>query len=105
MNGNVERANVCVWALTERVPSNHRLRLEVNSWSILVDSPDSEKVLCVFEQSSDVAHQLRALRVHDDPVQPVSVAPLYDVMRNLIAAILNGRLPAQCARFFCDFAN
>lgn len=111
-NGNVDCVkpvliinNVCGRRLTERVSSNHGLGLQVNSRSILVDSSDSEEVLCIFEQSSDVTEQLLALGVHNDPVQPVGVASLYDVMRHLITTILNGSLPAQCAGFFRDFAN
>lgn len=77
----------------------------MDSSSVLVDTPDSEQVLCVLEQSSDVAGQLLALSVHDDPVKSVGVAPLHNIVGDLVAAILKWRLPAQCARLLCDLAD
>lgn len=92
-------------ALTEGVSGNHGLRLKVNASPILVDSTDSEQVLCVFEEPGNVAGKIFALCMHNDPVESVGVTPLYDVVRDLISAILHRWLPTECAGFFCDIAN
>lgn len=92
-------------ALTEGVSGNHGLRLKVNSSSILVDSTDSEQVLCVFEEPGNVAGKIFALCMHDDPVESVGVTPLHDVVRDLISAILHRWLPTECAGLFCDIAD
>lgn len=92
-------------ALTESVSGNYRLWLEVNSRSILVHSPDSEKVLCVFEKSSDLAGQLFALCMHNDPVESVGIASLHHVMRDLISTIFKRRLPPQSAGLLSDIDN
>ena len=77
----------------------------MDSSSILVDSLDSEQVLCIFEQPCDVAGQLLAFVMHDNPVEPVGVAPFHDVVGDLVATVLERRLPAQCARLFSDLAD
>lgn len=91
--------------LTEHVPGNHGLGLDVDSGSVLVDCSDSEQVLCVLEQPGDVTGQTLALVVHDDPVEAVGVASLHDVVGDIVSAVLKRRLPAQRARLLRDLAD
>lgn len=77
----------------------------MDSGSVFVYSPDPEQVLCVLEQARDVACRLFALSVHDDPVESVGVSPLNNEVGDLVAAVLERRLPAQYTRLLCDLAD
>jgi len=43
--------------------------------------------------------------MHDDPVESVGVSPLHDIVGDVISAVLERRLPAQCARLLCDLTD
>lgn len=92
-------------ALTEGVSGHHGFGLEVNSVAVLVDSTHSEEVLCVFEEPGDVACQILALCLYNDPVESIGVTSLNHIVSDLVPAILQRWLPTQSAGLFCDVAD